>query len=630
MRLPLAVLTLLTGCSTVYLAPSEAPDRMEAELRVPLDRATGKPLLDVSPIDYRSLGYESAGPTTSTLDAGSEVWEVTGRWYDRTPEAGMAWAADSDLTWDEKFAAWVDLMGPTTGDDGHITMELITPFGTTLPAPRLECAEMAMFLRATFASWYGLPYFVTAWHSAVGDLHMGHFGVVDDNGKRVTGYPSYALDYVDHSDSYDGGAWPDDPSLDDRALTVLLDDHNDHLGEGAYTGAYLDEIFLNKRTGHFLMTLLTNAGSMHLASPRNTFDLAPIAIREGDVSVQRWSTTGIGHVVVLKEVDWVDDQLDVSIVYGSMPRIQPKWYDETMATSYLTSRTAGSDEVDGSGTVFSAYGGGLKRWRTPVVLGGRWVNIVPVVDRGDYIGDTDHAALGARVDTIAYLLGAKTPEEQRDALLERIEIARDALRQTPASCANRTRREEAFDELYDLMEAEFGMAREEVDLTYRLLEDHVFAELSYADSKTCCWNGTTEVMYDVVMDYAEAEQADAVDTCLEPTVFRSETTGYTRWSDHAATLGADWKAWSEDEACPQRDVVQDTVMADALSWCEAEVESTEPSPADAVEGCGDLTWEGTCEGDTVQWCEDGYAYSYSCPEHLTCGWDDDEDYNWCL
>lgn len=643
MSLRAALLVLLTGCHTVYLTPEAPPEAPEESLRIPIDRHTGKPLLDVAQGDaYRSVGLQSTGPRTSGLSSSTEVWTVTGRWYDRTAEAGMAWDANSGLSWDEKYAAWVDLMGPVTGDDGHVTVQMITPWGHTLPAPRLECAEMAMFLRASFASWYGLPFFMTAWHADVGDIHMGHFGVVDSEGRRVTGYPSYSSSYTDHTAAYAGGTWPSDAALRARALTSLLDDHNDHLGEGAYSGAYFDALFLNKRMGHFLMTLLTNNGSMHLASARNTWDLDPDVMREGDVLVQRWSTSGIGHVVVLKEVDAVDGQLDVEIVYGSMPRIQPKWYTENIASSYLTSRTAGSSETDYTGASYASFGGGLKRWRSPVITGGRWLNIVQVGDRDFYIADDDYEALGARPERIDTLLGNRTPTEERDALLERIETARDGLRTTPASCANRTRREDAFDELYLLMASEFGMGRADVDASYRILEDYVFSELDYDASRTCCWNGTTPAMWEVVMDYADAEAAEATAAgeCVEPTVFRAHTDGYARWADFAAAdgRGSDWRAWSEDESCPQRNVAQDAVEADAPTVCgdaPADVDpeptdSDEPGPEDGTQGCGDITWDGVCDGDTVVWCEGDTLYQNSCPSHMTCGWDDGLDYYWCL
>jgi hypothetical protein len=636
--LPLVAL-VAAACHTVYLPPGEAPSR-EAGLFIELERTTGKPLLDVADgAQWRGPTYDVYGPSLDGLSSSTEVWTVSRRWYERSDEAGVAWSADSGLTWDEKFAAWVDAMQPTPSDDGYVTVDLLTPWGDTLPAPRLECAEMAMFLRVTFAAWHELPFFVTAWHTDVGNVHMGHMGIVDHDGQRVPGFPSFAVDYDDHRGdtpvSEHVGAWPSDPALAAAALTALRDDGNEFLGDEAYAGAYFDTIFGNKRVGHLLLRLLTHHGSVHLASPTNTFDLAPEALREGDFVVQRWSDWGIGHVVVLKGVDHVDGQIDAEVVYGSMPRIQPKWYDESLSLPYLTSRTTGSGELDGSGVPYSAYGGGLKRWRTPVAKSGRWVNIVPVADRDHYIDDDDLQALEARPVQLAALLGDLSPTEHRDALLERIETARQALRSKPASCTNRTRREEAFAELYALMSESFGMDRAEVDATYRTLDDHVFAELDYTQSKTCCWNGTTEAMADVVLDYAELEQqqAEADGTCVQPTVFRAEASsgdGYQRWAEHAALLGVEWVDWSEDETCPWRDVAADTVMPTEAVLCEgADSDPSDPSePSDG--GCGDLDWEGECDGNTVRWCEGDRIHTYTCPSAMECAYTADMAYAWCI
>ena len=95
----------------------------------------------------------------------------------------------------------------------------------------------------------------------------------------------------------------------------------------------------------------------------------------------------------------------------------------------------------------------------------------------------------------------------------------------------------------------------------------MFAPLVYTQAKTCCWNSSTAQMATIIMDYAQKQEAGQ---CVTPTPFRSESGGYQRWAAHAASLGqaAAWKAWSEDESCPQRDVAEDRVApADATAWC---------------------------------------------------------------
>lgn len=629
---------LLSSCDSLHAGMSRyelVEWWNEAGLDIPVDRETGKPLLDEARALQRSgaTGFEAAGPKIAGLSASTEVWAAPRRWYEISAEAGIAWPANSGWTWDQKFAAWVDSLETTASEEGWTTVEIRTPWGRELPSPRLECAELGMFLRAAFASWYGLPFTMTAWHPDVGNLHFGHFGVVNDDGVRITGYPTYAVTYTDHTGAMAGksaadvlASWPSDATLAARKLTSLADDHNGWLGENAYAGAYFDQMFLNKRAGYFMLSLLTNMGSMHLASDVNTFNLAPTAIREGDVSVQRWQAQGIGHVVVLKEVDWVSEMLQPEVVYGSMPRIQPKWYDETISRTYLTSPSAGGAQTDASGTPYSRFGGGLKRWRTPVQKNGRWMNIVPVKDRESFIVANDYARIEGRLTELEALMGTLTPEEEKAAILERIEVAREALRSKPASCSNRTRREDAFDDLYTLMETAFGQDRAAVDAEYRQLEDYVLAELTYDQSKTCCWNSTTSAMFDIVMDYAEQEQEQ--DACVEPTVFRAEQGGYDRWKDYAAATNraAAWVAWSEDEACPQRTVRDDAIAAsEAVHWCAL------PTQAGGSEsGCNGVTWEGYCDGPTVTWCQDDAIETYTCPAHLTCGWDEAAAYYWCL
>ncbi|MCZ7678584.1 MAG: PPC domain-containing protein [Sandaracinaceae bacterium] len=176
--------------------------------------------------------------------------------------------------------------------------------------------------------------------------------------------------------------------------------------------------------------------------------------------------------------------------------------------------------------------------------------------------------------------------------IAQIEAAREHLRRYPASCAARARREDAFTALYEALGD-----RAAVDATYRTLEDYVFSALVYDASRTCCWNGTTAAMAEIVMDYAEREQADAAaaGTCVAPTVFRSETTGYERWRAHAQELGrgAEWRAWSEDEACAQRDVAEDTVDAGraVTGFCELDEAPEMPPVAAGCDGTGGATRE---------------------------------------
>ena len=83
-------------------------------------------------------------------------------------------------------------------------------------------------------------------------------------------------------------------------------------------------------------------------------------------------------------------------------------------------------------------------------------------------------------------------------------------------------------------------------------------------------------MYDIVMDGARADAAAARATgiCKAPAVFKSQQDGYRRWADRATALGrsADWRAWSEDEACVQRAVAVDgEAEPDATAYCSLDL-----------------------------------------------------------
>ncbi len=511
------------------------------------------------------------GISTAYDNGSAQVWEVRNNWADTNTadakKAGLAWPANSGLTWDEKFARWVQSMPKSEGQWGRSTFTVSTPYGKTLPGVSLECAEVAMFLRATFASWYGLPFYVEGSDSGK-RIFLGHFGFLYEDGTRFRSTPAFKTAYRDWSSkaaTWQRDGWPTDSTLRGRKLGGSQDDFQPALFEGARAGAYFDELYLNKRVGYFMFLLLGYFGSVNLADPSNTFNLDPKAIRAGDPLVKRWQRNGIGHVYVVKHVESIGDgQLSAEVVSGSMPRRQPVWESAASSQSAFTADYAGGPGENSDGHLYAALGGGLKRWRTPVAGGGRWTNIVPVADRAHFIDASDHTAIAGRIETFRQILGSLTPEEKRDTLLGQITAQRDHLRRYPASCSARTRREEAFDKLYALMADEWGMDKAAVDAEYRLLDDYVFAELEYTASKTCCWNSSTSAMYEIAMDKAMVDAGDADKACVEPAVFKATNGGYEIFRAHAELIGraAEWRAWSDDEPCPQANVTDDKVKRD--------------------------------------------------------------------
>ena len=156
------------------------------------------------------------GLPVNTDTTRTQVWSARNAWEDTTTAAaraaGLAWPATSGLTWDAKYAAWVQSLGWIAHADGYSqTVRLTTPWGKTLDSPSLECAEMSLFLRITFAAWYELPLFIESVDSSRQRVFFGHNGVRTANG-RYASSPEFAIRYQDHSKltvAQYQAAWPE-------------------------------------------------------------------------------------------------------------------------------------------------------------------------------------------------------------------------------------------------------------------------------------------------------------------------------------------------------------------------------------------------------------------------------------
>lgn len=526
------------------------------------------------------------GLPVSIDNEATSVWEVSNQWEDRNPAAGIAWGENSGLTWEQKYERWVESLDRTDAHgSSRETFTLTTPWGKSLPAPALECAEVAIFLRVTFASWYKLPFFLEA-ADRDGRIYFGHFGMRREEG-RFSRTPDFRTRYEDFSSLassvIDGGEWPSDSSLRNKKIPGSFDDAQPALGEDLHAGAYFDEIYLNKRVGHFLITTLAYFGSIHLADSRNTFNLKPEGIDSGDVLVERWQSTGIGHVLVIMEVDEAgvvdgEEKLEVEVASGSMPRRQPVWESSGASKRYFR-----LDYTGGPG--YGQYGGGAKRWRIAKPIDGHWTNVVSEQSRDVWINSRSTDEIEARTQQFADLLIELSPEQKRDVLLDVIESKREHLRRYPASCAARIAREDAFDLLYTLMQDEYDLSPSEVDEQYRLLEDYVFAELDYSSSKTCCWNSSTGQMFDIAMEMNIELQESAM-MCADVVVFMNrddDGDGFQLFRDYAVSTdrGDQWVDWRADESCPQSGVAADTFAErQPTNFCELGLENDVPVTGD--------------------------------------------------
>jgi hypothetical protein len=517
------------------------------------------------------------GLLVATDTSRTQVWTARNKWEDidtaAAKAAGIAWPANSGLTWDTKFSHWIESLTWIPSVDGYsMTVELTTPWGKTLPSPSLECAELSLFLRITFAAWYELPLFLEAQDGNGRRVYFGHNGVRTQAG-RYAQSPEFAIKYKDYSKTNDWQAhWPSDATL--RAKRIAGgDDDQPELAAGAHFGAYLDEIHLNKRAGYFTVLALDYLGSANLADPANAYNLVPDAVRAGDFLIERWQRIGIGHTLVVKQVAPLPGgSKDVTTISGSMPRRQGVRQSGQASKSYFTSEYTGGAGKNSDGDSYARLGGGVKRWRVTKNVAGYWTNTWMTGDESSWINSIDYARIGARPARFEQILGQVSPEQQRTELLAQIADARHHLSQYPASCSARERREQAFASLYELAGRAFHQTEAQVDAAYRELDDYVFGELDYAHAKTCCWNSSTSAMYEIIMDGARADlaAAEAANTCAAPVVFKSRPDGYQRWATHAAALGraADWRGWSEDETCVQRAIAVDAEGAPpATPYC---------------------------------------------------------------
>ncbi len=587
-RLPLLLLALLLpACAT------EAPTAFdEAAAETGLDQ-----MLDAVPEEGKADGVEELGPTIGN-GAATEVWAVRNQWTESdTAEArlaGVAWGANSGLDWEQKFERWVGSLEVVARSGYGQTVRVRTPYGTRqFDAPTLECEEFGTFLRVSFASWYGLPFFFTGWDSTSRQtMYAGHFGFVNRRGENIARFPAFRTAYSDHTSRWrEGQAWPTDSRL--RALRLGNDDGVAFLSTDGTTrgaGAYFDEMFLNKRVGYFMRLLVLYFGSVNLADGANMYHARPESLRPGDLLLRRWQRRGIGHVLpVLRRTNTDATHFEVGLASGSMPRRQPLWASGSSARSEFLTPDTGGAGANSEGDAYAALGGGLRRWRTATLSGGRWRNAVRPSDRTNFIDDADHPAVTGRIARFEELLAQVSPEARRDSAIERINNARSHLSMYPASCAARTRREDAFVELYAVMDEYFGDDRAAVDARYRTLGDRVLAELTYAEARSCCWNNSTAAMQAIVTQYAEREQSDAAarGMCAEPTVFRAEQTdlaaggdGYGRWRTFAQSIGrgAEWRAWSEDETCAGTAVQGDRTTGRGIetAFCST---TTTPTPS---------------------------------------------------
>lgn len=564
---------LLAGCAEEEVA-EDAPvvdPANEWDLGLPLGSSESA---------LTSGGKGQPGLPRTVAGADTEVWAIRHDWTDTSStearRAGLAWPANSGLDWEEKYSLWAAQLERTAAEAGGDTFLVTNPQGKTLPIPYLECSELTLMLRSVFASWYGLPFWVEAKDASGTRIYLGHFGFRTSAG-RYRSTPRFRTSFNDYSHLSAADAiasWPKDNTLRTKHFYNATDDNNPFLSATAGPGQYFDELLLNKRVGWFLLILLDYFGSMNLADEANAYHVKAESLRAGDMLVERWQQRGIGHVFLVKNVTPQPmGRMRVELASGSMPRRQARWENGASSRMALTSEYGGGEGTNSEGLTYASLGGGVKRFLQPEISNGNWRMSVRSKDLSNYLTFANATARAARPAQFAQLLAEESPERMRDDLLAIIEQKRAHLREHPSSCSARTAREDAFEQLYSLLQSSFNLQREQVDALYRDAEDYVFAELVYPESRTCCWNSTTAQMYEIIMDLHEERQEQS-QSCVQPEVFKAVDGDYAVFRAHAQATGrgTQWLAWQADETCPQAQPGRSDIEAAHgwTPWCEIE------------------------------------------------------------
>lgn len=520
----------------------------------------------------------SASAQIPANDTRGAAWAVVNLWDGVTAEAGMAWSANSGLNWQQKYSAWIQSMRKIAryGGEGGFTFEMTTPYGKTLPAPTADCADTSMILRMTFASWYGLPMLFRAGNYAIGHMGVWAYSAATRAWAPTNSvcascdFTASAWDAVKKNwKPFGSYTWPTHAGL--RTKSVGSGDDQPQIG-GGKSGAYFDALFLNKRTGYVIASLLSNAGSGNLAGEQNVYNIQATALQAGDLTIERWQQDGIGHTIVIKEViPTATGKKRVGIVAGWLPPRQSLWEDSVQAHGALSNEYMGSSECAETGAngacakTYAVYGGGAKRWRAPKKdAAGRWVASVMDADLRKnaagvmtYIAGTDYATLGARTGIFENLVDLPKPEELVTELVKLIGEKRQKIAAKPNTCSGREGREDLFDQLYSVMSENWGKTRAQVDAVYRTTADYVFAPLDYTTSSTCCWNGNGSVdnnnrllaMGNSIVSTAVATAKRNGAACQSPAVFKKTAGAYQPYQ--SAATGVNWLPYSNDENCAQ-------------------------------------------------------------------------------
>lgn len=434
-------------------------------------------------------------------DPGDNVWEVRNQWTDTAPNGE---------TYEQFYGTWLSNI---QHDGNGRAVQYTMADGTVFPAPSLECADSALFLRFLFASEYSLPMFVGG-----GGQYFGHFGWVRRDGSRVRRYSGEMY-----------GERGSDTSLQ-ASNRYLPDNLQSYPHDGATIGTYLDAVLRNKRLGYFLQDLWNMIYSGNLAENINSFYVRPEHVREGDLQLHRYAGGGIGHTITIQRVDGSDTGrlVRVDVIQSYMPTLP--WIGD--GYSELTSYTPDPSTH-----------GGLRRWRRPARRNGRWY----------LVADEEVAAWDSEVvnnpERFQELFNMSA-EDEVSAMVVSIDTRRELLFDNPNSCRRREEREEAFHNLYQFYQRSEELwrslgfetqptveaVRPAVDRHHRTIDDFIWSRLDYETARTCHWNpSNAQINNDMYRATVEFNRALlTTHGCEGLRVFRAEGAEYCAGRDGAS------------------------------------------------------------------------------------------------
>ncbi len=445
LRKLLALLTIAPTCLALGCAVEPTEDEA--------DESTGAlaetPGL-VDPAAVQGRDRDGSYPT--------QVWKVTRDWNDKNAATGN--------TFEKDYSDWVASLPKTSSLSRGETITVKTPRGAPyereLAAPVLEAAHTAIFARVAYASWMGLPFYLKS-----GDLHAGHFGFVAASGKPHPSCeaPDCVSDFraiASPKEWRSGQPWPSDASLrrkNPASYKQQLSFVDVTPGTKGGAGAWFDEVLLDKRVGHFLVTLIDLFDPVKLAQDGNMVHVTPEATAPGDVLLHRHSKhAGVGHAFFVYQTSSVPEgRMRVELLSGSMPARQAAWLSPKESRDYFLAPSAGGPKTveecpagyslapddasrcrKATGTIdkpsnmrcpagyfdnafdemkcvryttvpsektdLRTLGGGIRRFQTPVLRNGRWTNTASTSVRSTSIGDKDVERIGARIKRFQQLL----------------------------------------------------------------------------------------------------------------------------------------------------------------------------------------------------------------------------------